>query len=53
MSEINIEICHLCKEPLGRVCQFYKGHFYCEGCRSIMLKQKKQKNPQKSLMEFN
>lgn len=49
MPEINIEICHLCKEPVGRVCQFYKGHFYCEGCRPIMLK---QKNPQKSLMEF-
>jgi hypothetical protein len=49
MSEINIPICHLCKGKLGRVCQFYKGHFYCLGCRSAMLK---QVNPQKSLMEF-
>ena len=47
---MDIEICHLCKEPVGRVCQFYKGHFYCLGCRSTMLK---NKNPQKSVMEFD
>lgn len=30
--------CHICEKKLGRVCQFYEGHFYCPDCREDMFK---------------